>query len=196
MNRAEAYEKIRTEPDYLVSVMVANNLAALNKRAQDLRLAKADLTADGMFGLFSNLAQNARFQDISSLVTGVNYEPNQLTKGNDKFFFEEFSPAMREQFVGPPTEEDFWSQYEGAGNGQWWTDFDWGGVIDSLGGVINVFGNWGQDGEEPEFTPNPEPNPTQAPAAQSVLSTENLKAYGPWFFILVLVAWMAYRGKL
>lgn len=204
MTPEQAYEKLRTDTDYLVSVMVANNLEALNTRAEQLQLIKAPLTADGMFSLMFKLSANNDIATISELVNGIDYAPNKLTRGNDKFFFENFSPLMNQAFVGPPTEEEFWGQYEQANEGDWWTDFDWGGVIDSLGGFINVFSNWGENEETPGYNPNPQP-PTTGNGNNSgnnngdngnIFSADNLKTFGPYVVIVLLIAWMAYRKKL
>jgi len=208
----QLYETLQTEPDYLVSVMVGNNLDALNQRAQQLRLAKSPLTGDQMFDLFAQLALAGDFESIQQLISGITYEPGVLTKSNDRFFFETFSPYYKSRPVimalnsggdnmGPPKLDDWMADYDNAGGGNgWWSDFDWGGVIGSLGGVISIFDGWGNDGEETFTPPNPNPNPNQNPnnkdVNESFFSSENMKTYAPWVLVLALVGWLAYRGKL
>lgn len=198
MTAYEAYERLRTDPEYLVSVMVANNLKELNQRAQQLQLAKADLNADGMFRLFDRLAREEDYQTIQSLITGIDYVPNKLTKGNDQFFFQQFSPLYSQSPTTVQTEEEFWDQYTEAGDGDWWSDFDWGGVLSGLGDVISVFSNWGQDNEPPVQTP---PNTNQNNQNNNNGGGEStymdkVKTYGPWVAVVVLVLWLAYRKKL
>jgi hypothetical protein len=201
MTPEQAYNKFQSEPDYLVSAIVANNLERLNELAQQYQLSSRNLSADGMFALFNELAKEQDFSSIEALLSGLDYQAGKLPKGTDKFFFENFSPAFLESPTTVQTEAEFWEQYNDQGNGQWWTDFDWGGVVDSLGGVIEIFSGWGADGEE-TFTPSPS---TQPPAASNtnnsgmasgLFTADNLKIYGPYVLILALVLWMAYRKKL
>lgn len=206
MTQEELYNRLIQEPTYLVDLMVANNLPALNKKAVDLQLSSSNLNGNQMFALFDMLAKQERYSEINQLINGIDYVPNQLPKGNDPFFFERFSPLMKNQLVGPPTEEQFWEQYTNAGSeegesgSKWWTDFDWGGVLEGLGGVIGVFSNWGADGEE-TYTPPPAENPNNGQnlntaGSGNIFSSDNLKTYGPWVAVAVLVLWLAYRKKL
>ena len=117
-----------------------------------------------------------------------------LLKATTVFFFEGFSPLMNENFVGPPTEGEFWEQYETAGDGGWWTDFDWGGVIGGLGGVINIFSNWGDDVSDDDGATIIVDTP--APTDTKPTFEENAMKYGPWVLVAFLIGWLAYRGKL
>jgi hypothetical protein len=159
-----------------------------------------------MFALIRDLAFNGQFADIEALTDNVWYQPNVLPKGNDEFFFGSFSPRMTQKnyqtqrnddFVGPPTEEEWWNQYNTEGDGDWWTDFDWAGVIGALGGAVAIFSNWGEDTPDTAPGPRPQPGPgngndtdTDSPTMAAV------KKYWPIGVLLLVLAYLAAKGKL
>ena len=86
MKGHEYFNHLQTNTPYLVSVMVENNLDGLNDRASQLQLSNRELSKDEMFDLFKKESKLGNLDNINGLINGVDYVPNKLTKGNDRFF--------------------------------------------------------------------------------------------------------------
>lgn len=182
---AEYYNDLQ-QPSTLASMMVHNNLDGLNQRAIQFGHIQSPLGREEMFSLIKRFSASGDYQTLQQLFS-VDYVPNVFPRSNDVFFFNQFSPTYRNNLDGPPTEEEWWNGYNDTGNGSWWSDMDWGGIVDSLGGVITIFSGWG---DEPTDTPAPAPAPVpgyQPPSKGLELNLQNALLIGGFVTLLVLL---------
>lgn len=142
------------DPALLFRTIIANNPKAVQGNINAAHLTSSNQQLNDPFTILMNMYSRGRYAEVARIIA-VPYLPGTLPPGYDEFFRDvafQHQPQLRST----------------NGSGSWWTEMDWGGIIDGIGGIVGQFTD--EPGSGGGGTgPGPAPTPAPAPAPDNTV---------------------------
>lgn len=144
----------------LLRTIIANNPNAIAGNISAARLHSPDQRLNDPYTILMNLYNRGKYAEVARILN-VPYLPNTLPPGYDDFF--------REAVQIRPTPKMMLRSDNGQNNTNWWTNMDWGGIIDSIGDLYSDIAGGGTTTLADNDLPNQPPAPAPAPPKDNTM---------------------------
>lgn len=146
---------LHNDTSLLLRTIIANNPNAVAGNISAARLNSPDQRLNDPYTILMNLYSRGKYAEVAKIIN-VPYLPSTLPAGYDDFF--------REAVQIRPTPKMMLRSDNGTSNSNWWSNMDWGGIIDSIGGLYSDI----TGGEQTTLTDNTvQPLPPVTPPAKN-----------------------------
>jgi hypothetical protein len=147
---------LHNDTSLLLRTIIANNPNAVAGNISAARLHSPDQRLNDPFTILMNLYSRGKYDQVAKIIN-VPYLPSTLPAGYDDFF--------REAVQIRPTPK-MMLKADTGNSGSWWQNMDWGGILDSVGGLYSdIVG-----GNETTLIDNTvQPLPPEAPKDNTIL---------------------------
>lgn len=125
MTGEEFLKLVHDNTDLLIRTVIANNPQAIAGNISAAHLNSPNPELNNPYTIIMNLWNRGKYSEVAHILN-VPYLPNNLPPGYDDFF--------REVVQIKPTAKMIMKS-DTASGGNWWSNMDWGGIIDSIGGL-------------------------------------------------------------
>lgn len=119
---------LHNDTSLLLRTIIANNPNAVAGNISAARLNSPDQRLNDPYTILMNLYSRGKYAEVAQIIN-VPYLPSTLPAGYDDFF--------REAVQIRPTPKMMLRSDNGTSNSNWWSNMDWGGIIDSIGGLYS-----------------------------------------------------------